>query len=82
MGQVRDRWLCLEMMPDGVADFAIVAYPAFVANFGGVGWLRRLNWSTGVMESIKPLAKKIFDGCIMLNLESYFTCPLEPPYVM
>jgi hypothetical protein len=46
------------MMPDGVADFAIVAYPAFVAKFGGVGWLRRLNWSTGVMESIKPLAKK------------------------
>ena len=26
MGQVRDLWLCLEMMPDGVADFAIVAY--------------------------------------------------------
>jgi hypothetical protein len=47
------------MMPDGVADFAIVAYPAFVANFGGVGWLRRLNWSIGVMESIKPVSKKI-----------------------
>jgi hypothetical protein len=70
------------MMPDGVADFAIVAYPAFVANFGGVGWLRRLNWSIGVMESIKPVSKKtslsikditiIADSCDMMLKEAEY----------
>ena len=70
------------MMPDGVADFAIVAYPAFVANFGGVGWLRRLNWSIGVMESIKPVSKKtslsikditiIADSCDMMLKETEY----------
>jgi hypothetical protein len=70
------------MMPDGVADFAIVTYPAFVANFGGVGWLRRLNWSIGVMESIKPVSKKtslsikditiIADSCDMMLKEAEY----------
>jgi hypothetical protein len=36
-------------------------------------------WSNGIYKTV---SKKIFDGCIILNLESYFTCPLEPPYVM